>query len=284
MTRKLSTPVVGIAVLVCIACAGRSARAELPQTFDVPAVTDDYLINYGLAFGIWTSDQYSLHHRLGLQIPLWAAAAGAQLSFTNVFGELSDSGLGNLRLYLQWFHNFEWARRANFWIGGGLDGYVPTATAFEAESETALLVGSPAAGDSSLVAPDTTFGLRPRLQLAGQAWIFSVQMFGAAAVQFVGNEVRVAFEWGINFSANATEWLAIVAEATGVSWTIEPPPWMAPRSVTIGGGLRFNLPGGWLPGIWFRVPATGGDTGRYGDVAFIGLELTWRHGRNWFLF
>jgi len=276
--------IIGSVLLACMASAPRSARAELPQTFNVPSVTDDYRVTYALAFGIWAPDEYCFDHRLGLQLPLWAAALGAQLSFTNVFGEVDDSGVGNLRLYLQWFHNFEWARRANFWIGGGIDGYVPTATAFEPDSDQALLMGSGVAGDSSLNAPDTTFGLRPRLQIAGQAWIFSVQAFGAAAVQFVGSEVRVAFEWGINFSADATEWLAIVAELAGVSWTVEPPPWMEPRAVTVGGGLRFNLPGGWMPGVWFRVPAIGADTARFNDVAYVGLELTWQHGRNWFLF
>ena len=40
--------IVGVVALACLASAPRSARAELPQTFDVPAVNDDYRVNYGL--------------------------------------------------------------------------------------------------------------------------------------------------------------------------------------------------------------------------------------------
>jgi hypothetical protein len=272
-----------ISALIVIGLAPSLARAELPQCLDVPSINDDYRVGYALSTGIWHDPQVSLHHRLSLQIPLWNVAAGAQLSFNNVIGEHAGSSVGNLRLFVNYFYSFEWARRANLWIGGGIDGYAPTATELDPQAETTSLFASAVMGDSTLNAPDITFGMRPRLHLGAEMWIFSVQAFAGAAIQFLGTEVRSAFEWGFNFSAQATDWLVLMAEATGVAWMVGAPEWMSVRVVMLGGGLRFILPSGFLLGLWARAPAAGGETA-YGEGTFIGFELGWSHSRNWILF
>lgn len=260
-----------------------TATAELPQCLDVQSVNDDYRVGYKLTTGIWDDPSVTLHHRLSLQIPLWGAAAGAQLSFNNVIGDIAGSSFGNLRLFVNYFYTFEWASRANIWIGGGIDGYVPTATALDPQALLTPLYIGPITGDASLNAPDITFSVRPRIQLAAEMWIFSVQAFAAAAIHFMGAEVRSAFEWGINFSAQATSWLVLMAEATGVSWMVGMPEWMSIRVVTVGGGLRFVLPSGFLLGLWARAPAAG-EAAEVGEGTFIGVDLFWRHSRNWILF
>ena len=280
MERRTQSALIAIAAVMLCSSA---ARAELPQCFDMPSANDDYRVSYTSSVGFRGEDQYSLHHRVGLQIPLWGAAAGAQLTFSNVFGPISESVVGNLRLYLQYFHSFEWADRANIWIGGGVDGYAPTATALNPQEPLAALTAGSVPGDASIGSPDLTFALRPRLHLGTQAWIFSLQVMGAASVQFLDGGFRSALEWGINVSAQAVEWLVIAAEVTGISWLDQAPGWMPQRTVVFAGGLRLDLPGGWMPGLWVRAPATGREN-EVGEGVFIGVELLWRHDRNWILF
>jgi hypothetical protein len=274
---------VGLAIVGLVLSCGGDARAELPQCFDVAPTNDDYRIGYSMVTGIWNDEQVSFHHRALLQIPLWGAAAGVQVPFANAYGDVTNSSLGNLRMYAQYFYTFQWARRANVWVGGGIDVYIPSASALDPQAPETQLISGIAIGDSSLTAPDLDFGIRPRLHIAGEAWIFSLQAFGGFAVQFLDDESRSAFEWGVNFSAQATDWLVISAEATGVSWMVGPPSWMTQRLVTLGAGFRFVLPAGFLLGLWARAPAAGGET-TFGEGVFVGFDLLWRHDRNWVLF
>lgn len=274
----------GLCLAGVVALAPGAAQAELPQCLDVQSTNDDYRVGYQLTTGIWRDAQVTLHHRVSLQIPIWGAVAGAQLPFNNVTGENAGSSVGNLRLFVNYFYTFEWARRANIWIGGGVDTYTPTSTALDPQASSTPLYVGPLTGDSTLNAPDITFGLRPRLHLAAEMWVFSVQAFGAATIHFMGSEIRSAFEWGINFSAQATSWLVLSAEATGVSWMVGSPEWMSIRVVTVGGGLRFVLPSGFLLGLWARAPAAGSEDSPYREGTFIGVDVLWRHDRDWILF
>ncbi len=269
--------------LTTAVAAPTAASADVPEPFHLPAMSDDYRVGYSLEGGIWTEGQGTLHHRLRLQIPLWGTAAGATLPFGNALGEVNDSVLGNLVLYAQWFRRFAIAPRTAVRIGGGLDVYAPTATPLEPQEAEAALLSGPAAAESALFAPGLTVALRPRVHLGGELWIFSLQMAAGAAVHFEGSHAAVAIDWGANFSAWITDWVAISAEAAGVSWVHEAPEWMSQRVVTLGGGLRFHLPYGWRPGLWVRTPVTDPLTD-FGYGTFVGVEIIWRHDRNWFLF
>jgi hypothetical protein len=275
----LRLAVVGALVLLWPA----RAAAEPSEGFDVPVASDDYRVDYSLAVGLWRASQTSLQHRLRFQIPLWSAAVGAQFSVSHAVGDVDDTVAGNLRIYAHYFHTFEWARRASVTVGGGLDVYAPTATSLDPQSELAALVAGPAPGDASLDAPDIRFGVRPRIHLLGQAWIFTVQAHGAVAVHLLDDDVRAALEWGVHVSAAATTWISIVGEVSGVSWIDQAPSWSPQRNTSFGMGVRFTFPGGWLPGLFVRVPAAGNDT-EAGEGIFVGVQLVWRHDRDWIRF
>ena len=120
------------------------------------------------------------------------------------------------------------------------------------------------------------------VQPNGQEGAFApVEAHGS--VHFEGSHARVAIDWGANLSAWVTSWLALSAEASGVSWVHEAPEWMGQRVVTLGGGLRFHLPYGWRPGLWVRAPVTDTLTD-FGYGTFVGVEIIWQHDRDWFLF
>lgn len=278
MTR-LAAP---LAVLLLLA-APRQSRAELPEAFGTPPAASDYRVGYALEGGIWTEGQGTILHRVSIQIPLWGASAGALLPFANAFGEVNDSIVGNLRLYAQMFRRFAVAPRTALTLGGGLDAYAPTATAYTAQDPLAVLISGPTSGEVSLYAPALSFGVRPRVQVGGELWIFSAQLVGGATVHFEGSQARVAIEWGAALGAFLTDWLALVVEATGVSWVLEAPEWMAERVVTLGGGLRFHLPWGWRPGLWVRAPVVD-RASDYGYGTFVGVEIVWQHDRSWLIF
>ena len=282
MMSPVSRPL-AMVVVVLVATAPVTAGAELPEPFLLPATADDYRLAYSLEAGLWADGQATLQHRIALQIPLWGSAAGAVLPFGNALGGVNDSVVGNLRLYGQWFRRFEVAPRTAFAVGGGLDLYAPTATPLAPQDlKTALLTGQ-TGGEVALNAPGITFAFRPRLQLAGELWIFSLQTMVAAAVLFEGNEVSTALEWGAMLAVSLTRWLALGLEVTGFSWLGETPVWTGERIVTMGGGLRFTLPFGWRPGLWVRGPLTERQT-ELGMGTFVGFELQWQHDRRWFLF
>jgi hypothetical protein len=269
--------------LMLASTAGRQAWADLPQTFDLPTMADDYRLTYGLSTGIWDQRQVALNHTVALQMPLRQGAVGAELSLTNLIGDLTGSSLGNLRLHIQWFQKLALSTRNRFLVGGGLDFFVPTSTSMDAESDQATLVAGAPPGDAGSAAPDAAFTIRPRLQVGTEVWIFSAQLFGATAVQFVGQQARFALEWGVNLAAYFTRWMALAVEATGVSWLDTPPDWMDRRVVNLGLGLRFATRHGLLPAVWLRVPVVNTETS-YGGALFINVELSWFHERNWFLF
>jgi hypothetical protein len=270
-------------VAVVLLATPAQALADLPEPFAAPSTSDDYRVAYSLEGGIWTEGQGTLQHRLSLQIPLWGAAASALLPFANAIGRLNDSSLGNLRLSVQAFRRFAIAPRTALTVGGGIDSYAPTATPFAPQDPIAVLLAGPTAGESALFSPDLTIAFRPRAHVAGQLWIFSVQVMAAASVHFEGSQARVAIEWSAALSGFVTDWMALVVEAAGVAWVLEQPDWMLPRTVTLGGGLRFQLPWGWRPGIWVRGPVTDRLT-EQGYGTFVGVEVLWQHERSWFLF
>jgi len=272
-----------VAALASLVALPGAARGEVPEPFQLPSTSDDYRISYAVEGGIWTEGQGTLHHRLRLQIPLWGTAAGAILPFGNAFGEVNDSVLGNLVLYTQWFRRFAVAPRTAMRIGGGFDVYAPTASPLGPQDPEATLLAGPAAAESALFAPGLTVAVRPRIHVGGELWIFSLQMMASASVHFEGSQARVAIDWGANLSAWVTDWLALCAETSGVAWIHEAPEWMDQRVVTLGGGLRFHLPYGWRPGLWIRTPVTDPLTD-FGYGTFVGVEVIWRHDRNWLLF
>ncbi len=278
----MSRPPAAIALLLVLG-APVTAAAELPEPFGVPPTATDYRVGYALEGGIWSEGQGTIFHRLALQLPLWGAAAGAVLPFANALGDVNDSVIGNLRLYGQVFRRFAVAPRTALTVGGGLDAYAPTATPYSAQDPLAVLVAGSSAGESTLFAPALSFAVRPRLHVAGELWIFSAQTTAGAAVHFEGSQARVAIEWGAALAASLTDGVALVVEATGISWMLAPPDWMAERTVTLGGGLRFHLPWGWRPGLWVRAPLVDRSTDQ-GFGTFVGVEILWQHDRSWFLF
>jgi len=270
-------------VSLTLVLAPATARAELPEPFGGAGMSDDYRFGYALSVGVWEGDQATLHHRVRMQIPLWSVAAGAVAPFANAIGDVDDSTMGNLRLYVQWFHDFSIARRANLRIGGGLDAYLPTATRFTAVNERDFLVTGPAVGESAAYLEDMSFAFRPRLHVGGEVWIFSFQGFAGVPVILEGSSSMAGFDWGVTLAATFYETVALAVETTGTVWLDERPESLPESHVSAGAGLRFLLPHGWQPAIWVRGPLTEEDTLDREDVS-IGVELLWRHDRRWLLF
>ncbi len=258
------------------------AWADIPAPFSAPPAEDDYRISYSLETGIWQNEE-TLHHQLAVQIPIWSTAVGALLPFVNAFGEVNDSLMGNMRLYVQWFHRFSFGSRTGLTVGGGVDVYFPTATPFEEAQPHAPLIAAPMAGETALFAPELTFATRPRVHVGGELWIFCLQAFAGAGVHFVGSEAMVAFEWGANLATSIVDWLTVAVEITGAAWLTDEPWWMEQRAVFIAGGLRFLLPHGLEPALWVRGSLITPEHD-WGWAPFVGVNLTWRHDRDWILF